>query len=479
MKRCVRGWICLVFAATSLRAEKTPVSPDTVLLWWSGGVSGARLERLVREQGLDCRVTPDYAAILTKAGAGPALIQNLKSLKVGKSACAASTATAKIALLVHEKKYRAAEGQIRTLLQNDSNNSWLHFVLGTVLKEQNRSEEAFDEFTESCRLLPSVPETHLQLAYLFYRLDDPDNAIAEARTGLSMDPANALGYRYLGLALYSDGQYDAALHAFEESLLRDPENADVYYDMGITLRDQGDLRRAAIAYRHALSLRPEYWQAHSNLGVVLHDLGRLDEAVQQYLEAKRLAAQEPSIRNNLGNTYCDKGEFDNAIAEFRELYRRNPEWTAGHNCLARAYMAKHDYPAAVRELEAAILINPNGAVEHRVLGQALLLSGKDEEALHELRLAVSLNPKSALAHHYLGTALVNTQQLEQAEKEFREALNLEPSAQNHYSLAACLMALNRYGEALGELEIASRLDPGQELYRTRLQELVRLTASPK
>ena len=40
-----------------------------------------------------------------------------------------------------------------------------------------------------------------------------------------------------------------------------------------------------------------------------------------------------------------------------------------------------------------------------------------------------------------GTALVNTQQLAEAEKEFREALRLEPSAQNHYSLAACLMAL--------------------------------------
>jgi len=43
-------------------------------------------------------------------------------------------------------------------------------------------------------------------------------------------------------------------------------------------------------------------------------------------------------------------------------------------------------------------------------------------------------------HHYLGTALVNTQQLAEAEKEFRQALHLETQRQNHYSLAACLMA---------------------------------------
>ena len=96
-----------------------------------------------------------------------------------------------------------------------------------------------------------------------------------------------------------------------------------------------------------------------------------------------------------------------------------------------------------------------------------------------LRKAVALNPDSALAHHYLGTALVNTQQLAEAETEFRRALRLEASAENHYSLAACLVALNRYDEALGELEIASRMDPSQDLYRARMQEVVRLITSSK
>jgi tetratricopeptide (TPR) repeat protein len=75
--------------------------------------------------------------------------------------------------------------------------------------------------------------------------------------------------------------------------------------------------------------------------------------------------------------------------------------------------------------------------------------------------------------------MVNTQQLVAAEKEFREALRLEANAENHYALAACLVALNRYDEALGELETASRLDPSQNLYRARMQEVVRLITSSK
>jgi tetratricopeptide (TPR) repeat protein len=94
--------------------------------------------------------------------------------------------------------------------------------------------------------------------------------------------------------------------------------------------------------------------------------------------------------------------------------------------------------------------------------------------LREFRLAVSLNPDSDVSHHYLGTALFQQKQVQAAEKEFREALRLSPSADNHFSLAACLMSMDRYEEALSELELASRLDPGRTLYRARREELLKL-----
>jgi tetratricopeptide (TPR) repeat protein len=505
LRFCVR-WFLLLLLAGTLQAEQTPnlTVPDSIFLWLASGISSARIERLAR--ALDASRNPSCHAMaactraLQKAGADVELIRSLQWQNAERSSvrrsdanasCTCSIAAAQIAALVHDKNFTGAEDKIRVLLGDNIDNinnpsertSLLHFVLGTVLRREDRFDEALDEFTESSRLMPGFPETHSQLSYLFYRTDDADDALAEARTALSIDPANAEAYRYLGLALYSAGHYDAALHALDEALAREPEgsaaNADVYFDMGITHRDEGDTRRAAIAYRHALTLRPDFWEAHSNLGVVLHDQGKFDEAVAEYRAAKRLKPDEASVRNNLGNTLCDKEDFDSAIAEFKDLFNQSPEWEGGHNCLARAYMSKRDYPSAIRELQAAIAANPTGAAEHRVLGQALLLAGKDQEAVVALRAAVALNPESGLGHHYLGTALVNTQRMAEAEKEFREALRLEPSAQNHYSLAACLMALNQYEEALGELEIASRMDPSQNLYRARMQEVVRLITASK
>jgi Flp pilus assembly protein TadD len=104
----------------------------------------------------------------------------------------------------------------------------------------------------------------------------------------------------------------------------------------------------------------------------------------------------------------------------------------------------------------------------------MLMDDKLEDGVHELRLAVMLSPDSDAAHRALGTALFRQQQLHAAEKEFREALRLNASPDNHYSLAACLMTMDRYEEALSELETAARLDPERKLYRARREELLKL-----
>ena len=229
MKRCVLKCLLLLLAAGSLQAEQAPSTPasDAIFLWLAGGISSARIQRLLHTQNaqtpdaarnLSCHATMQCTRALEKAGADAGLLQNLERLSQARTSdrnpdrnpdrkstasapCACSTAAALVTALVHDKNYKAAEDKIRALLRddadNDANDATLHFVLGTILRRQDRFDEALDEFTESSRLMPGFPETHSELSYLFYRTDDADDALAEARTALSMDPANAEAYRYL------------------------------------------------------------------------------------------------------------------------------------------------------------------------------------------------------------------------------------------------------------------------------------------
>ncbi|MGA2458097.1 MAG: hypothetical protein ABSF85_11055, partial [Terriglobales bacterium] len=194
MKRCVLRWLLLLLAAGSLRAEQAPPTPasDAIFLWLAGGISSARIQRLIQSQNaqtrdevrtLSCQATPLCTRALQKAGADSGLIQSLvrqspdpkteskSAHKTGRhdASCACSSPAAQVAALVHEKKFDAAEDKIRALLRDDAENAALHFVLGTVLRREDRFDDALDEITESSRLMPGFPETHSQFAYLFYR----------------------------------------------------------------------------------------------------------------------------------------------------------------------------------------------------------------------------------------------------------------------------------------------------------------------
>jgi superkiller protein 3 len=476
-----------VLAAHS--SESQPVNSAQLMAWLTAGVPSSRLVRIVQERGIASVPGKEQIRQLEAAGADPTLVRTLTKTNLKPSAAKSSlsegptsgiTISEIPAVLVQaaadarNQRFHEAELALRQALSSDPENAALHFALGTMLRQQELWDDAFDEITQSAQLMPDFPEDHSSLAYIFYRLDDGPNAIAEARTALSMDPQNAEAYQFLGLALYSNGQYGAAVHAFAESLARDANNVDTYYDLGITFHADGNLPAAINAYRQAIHLNRVFWQAHSNLALILHEQSKLNEAIAEYREAKRLAPGEASVRNNLGNTYCDKGDFEAAMLELRELYRQHPEWEQGHSCLARAYISKKDYGSAVDELQLAVRQNPTSSAEHRALGEALLLDDKLEEGVRELRFAISLNPDSEAAHHALGTALFQQQELPAAEKEFREALRLNASPDNHYSLAACLMTMDRYEEALSELETAARLDPERKLYRARRDELLKL-----
>ena len=486
MKR--KGMSVLLFllgvALAAHSSESQPVNSAQLMAWLMAGVPSSRLVLIVEQRGIASVPSKGQIRQLEAAGADVALVRRLTKIYLKPSATARSSQgimpSGIPAVLVQAsadaraQRFHEASLALRQALSSDPQNASLHFALGAMLRQQGRFDDAFDEITLSAQLMPDLPENHSALAYLFYLLDDGPNAIAEARTALSMDPRNAEAYQFLGLALYSNGQYRAAVHAFTEALARDADNVDSYYDLGITLHADGNVPAAIAAYRHALHLDSAFWQAHSNLALILHEQNKLDEAVAEYREAKRLAPDVASVRNNLGNTYCDKGDFDAAIVELRELYRQHPEWEQGHSCLARAYMSKKDYGSAIDELQLAVRQNPTGSAEHRALGEALLLGDNLEAGVRELRVAVSLNPDSDAAHHALGTALFQQQELPAAEKEFREALRLNASPGNHYALAACLMSMDRYEEALSELETAARLDPERKLYQARRDELQKL-----
>src|SRR5581483_12501785 len=90
---------------------------------------------------------------------------NVQSAQIGPQIPAAllrATADSRV------QKFHEAETELRALVAADPNNSALHFALGTMLRQQEQYDDAYDELVAALKLMPDLPENHSALSYLFY-----------------------------------------------------------------------------------------------------------------------------------------------------------------------------------------------------------------------------------------------------------------------------------------------------------------------
>ena len=197
-----------LFAGMASGQQNDPgaVSCTQFMAWSAGGMSSQRLLRVAQQRGISFTLDAPASQLLLTAGAEPAVLQNLRKTSLGsthsapgKADAGCSAPLAHTAELIQQKRYQEAQSVLRKLIAADPGNAALYFVLGYVHQQQEDWDEALESYQDSEDRMPGLSDVHSRLAYLFYRDDDSDNAIAEARTALSIDPRNAEAYRFLGL----------------------------------------------------------------------------------------------------------------------------------------------------------------------------------------------------------------------------------------------------------------------------------------
>ena len=122
---------------------------------------------------------------------------------------------------------------------------------------------------------------------------------------------------------------DEAIAEFRTAIRLQPDDAVAHYNLGIALAAQGKLDEAIAEYRTAIRLKPDYAMAHNNLGLALASQGKLDEAVAEYRTAIRLKPDYAEAHCNLGHLLRGQGDYAGSLAMLRrghELGTRQPGW---------------------------------------------------------------------------------------------------------------------------------------------------------
>lgn len=124
-------------------------------------------------------------------------------------------------------------------------------------------------------------------------------ALAEASTLVRQRPADAEGWKLLGIAAQQARRPRLALGAKQRAAALQPQQPELHNNLGNALAALGRLVPAVQAFERAITLDPSFAEAHNNLGLVLHRLDRLDAAAHHFERALALRPGFAEAHSNL------------------------------------------------------------------------------------------------------------------------------------------------------------------------------------
>jgi protein O-GlcNAc transferase len=216
-----------------LLREAVEARPGEALYW--NNLAAAYLSVEMSEQAAEAArkatdITPGYAM------AWQNLAFALRDLKQHASAIEAFESGAKIEApsaeslaswadsLGNEKRMIEAEVHARRALEKAPKDPAILSLLGWVLIEQNKDQEAREAFKSSLDLKPDQLLAALNYGLLLLKVNESESALRWLRRATSIDPKSVVAWRVLAEQLFKSGLKDEALPAAERALRLAPDD---------------------------------------------------------------------------------------------------------------------------------------------------------------------------------------------------------------------------------------------------------------
>lgn len=189
--------------------------------------------------------------------------------------------------------YRDAETCFRAVIAKNPNSATARSNLGSALLNKGSVDEAIAQLKRSVEIDPDYQFGHYNLAAALVQKGEPDEAIPHLWTVLKANPNHSKAYYTLGNALSKKGQTDEAVNSYKRTLQLEPDFPEAHTNLANLLLEKGEIDEAVMHYRAALKLQPEAAGAHYNLAVALVRKGESDSAIEELRVALRIDPAYP------------------------------------------------------------------------------------------------------------------------------------------------------------------------------------------
>jgi tetratricopeptide (TPR) repeat protein len=285
-------------------------------------------------------------------------------------------------------------------------------------------DQARDQF--EILLPPPTPEptrsaaSYAASAALLERDGDFDAAVSAYEQAIKLDGSRVEFYIPLIERLIRLGKPEEALSWAEQAVILAPESDRVWSVLagaqlvnGERLAETGDPTNADLSFaesvqsaRMAGEINPGNAEAFAYLAGALAQLGPAQYARAQEAAEIALAMdpENPIVRQHLATVLELQGFYESAIEQYQVALDLNPDIAELYIGLAYNFYALNDIPTAILTFQDALDADPNNADALDGLGWMYFLIGEYPTAEENLEKVVELDPEMVRGHAHLGAA---------------------------------------------------------------------------
>ena len=284
------------------------------------GVPSERVVALIQQRSIDFEPPDEFLEVVQVAGADEALVNILSSATVVAPAAGNHNAAAEAAA----DETATAEQNLRASLSEDPKNAGLHFALGWVLLNQNKSDDAIAELQQAQTLKPSLEGTHPPRSGISKK-KQWDLASNEFHNSLRAKPDNAWALVYYATCLREQGDKEGAVKVLRDAERLKPDDPNVHYQLGLRLMDVSDHDGAIAEFHKAEDHRQGWYLPHQGLGQALEAKGDNDKALAEYHEGLRIKPNNSFLHWRMGLLLEKRGNPRLALEQYRKASEIAPK----------------------------------------------------------------------------------------------------------------------------------------------------------
>jgi len=181
--------------------------------------------------------------------------------------------------------------------------------------EEDRYEEAIAELREVVRLEPDIASGHLELGRALVHVQRYEEALPVLRTAAEKNPNSGMAHYELGLALIKTGQWEAALPEMQAAVVCTPTSAQLHFYAGAVHLRLKHIPEATAEFESSLKIDPDHFLANLKYGEMLFREGDAAGALPKLSRAAKVDPKSAEAHAFLADAYQQLGQAKNASRE--------------------------------------------------------------------------------------------------------------------------------------------------------------------